>query len=156
MLGPQFQPFGDRRDDDPNVRKYTPEGSKRSFELRHEYGSVVSRQIGKPDDILPGGRAVKRISGVLGTWGDNDSREVLHVQVNPGFRGMGIATAMLSMAQEKYPNLSHSDQLSAEGARFAHANPLPGDTEKTKKAQTRNLTADAATTLLGGPRRTGF
>ena len=163
MLGPQFQPFGDQRDNYSDVRKYTPEGSKRSFELRHEYGSVVARQIGKPDEILPGGRAVKRVSGILSTWPtdggrwqDGGKREVLDAQVSPGFRRMGLAKAMLSMAHEKYPDLSHSTQLSAEGARFAHANPLPGDTEATKAAQAKHLIADAATTLLGGPRRTGF
>ena len=62
---------------------------------------------------------------------------------------------MLKMAVDRHPNLSHSHALTPEGARFAHRNPLPGDTARTKETQRRNIIADAATSLLGGPRRTG-
>ena len=117
--------------------------------------AVMARRIGKPDSILPGGRAAKQLAGGLHTWKD-DPPEVLTVEVRKGFQGQGLAQAMLHLAQQKQPDLSHSPALSAEGARFAHRHPLPGDTPATKRTQAQHLVADAATAMLGGPRRKGY
>jgi len=57
------------------------------------------------------------------------------------------------MVADRHPDVSHSPALTPQGARFAARNPLPGDTEATKATQKRSITADVATTLLGGPRR---
>lgn len=171
MRGPrrvEFGTFGDMRDERRGAdQKYTrqevyqPTGSKDRFELEESYGNVSARRIGKPDSILPGGRPAKQLAGMLHTWGGNSGspeghKEVLQVDVRKGFRGKGLASAMLQMAHDRHPNLSHSGALSAEGARFAHANPLPGDTTHTKDTQRQNLVADAATSMLGGPKRTGY
>jgi len=156
-----FGQFGDRRDTYSDRRMYQPPGSKHRFELERTGGSVMARKLGKSDEILPGGRPAKSLAGGLHTWqGGTGSpeghREVLNLEVRRGYRGLGLADAMLTMAVEKHPNLSHSSQLSPEGARFASRNPLPGDTEATKAAQRRHATADAATAMLGGPKRRGF
>lgn len=163
----QFGQFGDHRDDYSGAeQKYTrqelyqPPGSKNKFALTESNGSVKAQRIGKPDSILPGGRPAKQMAGYLGVWGGGTSspeghKEILSVDVKKGFRGTGLSEAMLKMAVDRNPNLSHSHALSAEGARFAARNPLPGDTALTKKVQADNLTADAATAMLGGPRRTG-
>jgi len=164
----EFGQFGDHRDERTGPQKYgrsemyQPPGSKNRFELNEDgYGSVTARRIGKPDEILPGGRAAKQLAGELSVWKGGTTRpeghrEILTVGVKKGFRGSGLSEAMLKLAVERHPNLSHSGALSAEGARFAARNPLPGDTEHTKKQQAKNLTADAATAMLGGPRRTGY
>lgn len=154
-----FGQFGDRRDEYGDTFMYQPEGSKNRYQIGTSYGSIVAHRLGKPDSILPGGRAAKQAAGILSTWGGNhgsDRPEILQVQVRRGFQGQGLATAMLRVAQQRQPDLSHSSQLSAEGARWAHANPLPNDSDATKEAQKRHLTADAATAMLGGPRRTGY
>jgi hypothetical protein len=150
-----FGQFGDMRDQHPDTHMYQPEGSKNRFEIQVSRSAVMARRIGKPDSILPGGRAANQLAGGLHTWKE-DPPEVLSVEVRKGFRGQGLAEAMLHLAQQQKPGLSHSPALSAEGARFAARNPLPGDTEATKQTQARHLTADAATTMLGGPRRTGY
>jgi hypothetical protein len=163
-----FGQFGDMRDarsgaDQPYSRNemYQPPGSKDRFSLEESYGNVSARRIGKPDSILPGGRPAKQLAGHLDVWGGGSGnpaghKEILKVEVRGGFQGKGLADAMLRMAADRHPNLSHSGSLSAEGARFAARNPLPGDTEYAKQSVSRNLTADAATTMLGGPRRTGY
>ena len=123
------------------------------------YGSVTARRIGKPDRILPGRRAAKQLAGGLSVWGGgtgSDRPEVLKVEVRKGFQGKGLAAAMLRLAHEAKPDLSHSASLSAEGARFAAANPLPNDSPRTKATQQRHLVADASTAMLGGPRRKGY
>ena len=152
-----FGQFGDMRGEHPDTHMYQPEGSKNRFEIQvsSKGSAVMARRIGKPDDILPGGRAAKQLAAGLHTWKE-DPPEVLTVEVRKGFQGQGLAQAMLHLAKEKQPNLSHSGALSAEGARFAARNPLPGDTPDTKRTQARHLTADAATAMLGGPRRTGY
>jgi hypothetical protein len=164
----QFGQFGDFRDERRGAgQKYTrqevyqPTGSKDRFALEESYGNVTARRIGKPDSVLPGGRPAKQLAGGLSVWGGGTGspeghKEILKVEVRGGFQGKGLASAMLRMAHDRHPNLSHSSALSAEGARFAAANPLPGDTPGTKVTQRQHLTADAATTLLGGPRRTGY
>jgi hypothetical protein len=164
----QFGQFGDQRDsrrgaEQPYVRQemYQPPGSKDRFHLEESYGNVRAHRIGKPDEILPGGRPAKQLAGYLDTWGGGtgnpkEHKEVLKVEVRGGFRGKGLSSAMLKMAAERHPNLSHSQALSAEGARFAARHPLPNDTLGTKQTQRQHLTADAATSMLGGPRRTGY
>lgn len=164
----QFGEFGDHRDNYRGAdQKYTrtemyqPPGSKNRFELTESYGAVTARKIGKADSALPGGRAAKALAGGLHVWGGGTGspeghKEVLNIMVKPGYRGSGLSEAMLQMAVDRHPNLSHSSALSAEGARFAARNPLPGDTSDTKQSQARHLTADAATAMLGGPKRRGF
>jgi len=163
-----FGQFGDMRDERSGAgQKYTrtemyqPAGSKHRFELEENYGSVVARKIGKPDSILPGGRAAKAAAAALHVWSGGTGtpeghREVLTVEVKRGYRGAGLADAMLRMAADRHPNLSHSAALSADGARFAARNPLPGDTAATKYSQRQHAAADAATALLGGPKRRGY
>lgn len=164
-----FGQFGDQRDrysgaDQPYSRQemYQPEGSKDRFELHENgYGSVTAHRLGKPDSVLPGGRAAKSLAGALTVWGGGSGtpeghKEVMKVDVRKGFQRKGLATAMLRMAADRHPNLSHSHALSAEGARWSAANPLPGDTDATRQRQSQALTADAATAMLGGPRRTGY
>ena len=160
-----FGQFGDHRDkyrgaDQPYMRQevYQPQGSKNRFELTESNGGVIARRIGKPDSILPGGRPARQIAGGLSVWGGGTGspeghKEILRADVRPGFRGTGLSQAMLKMATDRHPNLSHSVALTPQGARFAARNPLPGDTEATKTTQRRNIAADAATALLGGPRR---
>jgi hypothetical protein len=152
-----FGQFGDMRDEHPDTHMYQPKGSKNRFEIQvsSKGSSVMARRLGKPDSILPGGRAAKQLAGGLHTWKE-DPPEVLTTEVRKGFQGQGLAQAMLHLAQQKQPNLSHSHALSAEGARFAHRNPLPGDTQETKRSQAGHLVADAATAMLGGPRRSGY
>jgi hypothetical protein len=164
----QFGSFGDFRDerrgaDQPYTRQevYQPPGSKNRFQLTMSGGMVKANRIGKPDEHLPGGRPAKQNAGLLHTWrGGTGSpeghQEILSVGVKKGFRGQGLSEAMLKMAVDKHPQLSHSAALSPEGARFAMRNPLPGDTAHTKKMQQRHANADAATALLGGPKRRGF
>jgi hypothetical protein len=164
----QFGQFGDMRDkrsgpDQPYGRTemYQPPGSKNRYELNENYGNVSAHRIGKPDSVLPGGRAAKQMAGYLDTWSGGTGspeghKEVLMTQVRKGFQGQGLADAMLRMAVDRHPNLSHSQALSPEGARFAARNPLPGDTTATKQSQEAHLTADAATAMLGGPKRRGF
>jgi hypothetical protein len=163
--GTQFGKFGDQRDErsSPYYRQvmYQPEGSKSRYELYESNGMVTAHRLGKPDSILPGGRPAKQLAGALSTWSGGTGspeghKEILKVDVGKGHQGKGVATAMLQLATDRYPNLSHSGSLSAEGARWAHANPLPGDTARTKERQALSLTADAATAMLGGPRRTGY
>jgi len=151
-----FGQFGDLRDTHPNTHLYQPPGSKKRFELTESYGSVMARQIGKPDEILPGGRAQKSLAGGLHVWKNDDRHEVLNIEVRKGHRGLGLSEAMLHLAHQAKPDLSHSQALSAEGARFAARNPLPGDTPGTKETQRKHLTADAATAMLGGPKRRGY
>ncbi len=163
----QFGSFGDHRDEyrgaeQPYVRQevYQPPGSKNRFALNESNGTVTARRIGKPDSVLPGGRPAKQIAGGISVWSGGTGspeghKEILRADVRKGFRGNGLSQAMLKMAVDRHPNLSHSAALTPEGARFAARNPLPGDTAKTKESQKRNLVADAATALLGGPRRTG-
>jgi len=159
-----FGQFGDFRDEHSGTGQkysrtemYQPQGSKNRFELSESYGSVTARRLGKPDSILAGGRGAKQIAGGLHVWnGSEGNKEVLNVAVRKGFQGQGLADAMLRMAVDRHPDLSHSSALSAEGARFAARNPLPGDTAATKKVQATHLTADAATAMLGGPKRRGF
>jgi hypothetical protein len=163
----QFGSFGDHRDEyrgteQPYFREevYQPPGSKNRFALHESNGSVTARRIGKPDSVLPGGRPAKQIAGGISVWGGGTGspeghKEILRADVRKGFRGNGLSQAMLKMAVDRHPNLSHSAALTPEGARFAARNPLPGDTKNTKQTQARNLVADAATALLGGPRRTG-
>ena len=163
----QFQAFGDHRDERRGAEQkyvrqevFQPQGSKNRFELTESNGSVTARRIGKPDSILPGGRPAKQIAGGISVWSGGTGspeghKEILRADVRQGFRGSGLSEAMLKMAVDRHPNLSHSAALTPEGARFAHRNPLPGDTKKTKETQRRNLIADAATAMLGGPRRTG-
>lgn len=156
-----FGQFGDIRDTHSDTHMYQPEGSKNRFELQvtGKGGAVTARRLGKPDSILPGGRGAKQLAGVLHTWGGgtgSDRPEVLSTEVRKGFQGQGLAKAMLHLANQKLPDLSHSAALSAEGARFAAANPLPNDTSATKETQRRHLAADAATAMLGGPRRKGY
>lgn len=163
-----FGQFGDRRDarSGPDqqygrTEMYQPPGSKSRFELNESYGSVTAHRLGKPDEILPGGRAAKQMAGGLHVWNGGTGnpeghKEVLNLAVRKGFRGQGLADAMLKMAVERHPNLSHSGALSSEGARFAARNPLPGDTQATKRTQASHLMADAATAMLGGPKRRGF
>jgi len=163
----QFGTFGDHRDDysgpdQPYTRQevYQPPGSKNRFALTESYGSVTAHRIGKPDSILPGGRPAKQLAGGLSVWGGGTTRpeghkEILRADVRPGFRGTGLSQAMLKMAVDRHPNLSHSPALTPEGARFAARNPLPGDTEATKRSQQRSITADFLTSLTGGSRRKG-
>lgn len=163
----QFGSFGDHRDerrgaDQKYVRQevFQPEGSKNRFELTESNGGVIARRIGKPDSVLPGGRPARQIAGGISVWSGGTGspeghKEILRADVRKGFRGNGLSQAMLQMATDRHPQLSHSAALTPEGARFAHRNPLPGDTPKTKESQKRNLVADAATALLGGPRRRG-
>jgi len=163
-----FGQFGDMRDKRSGAEQkygraemYQPPGSKHRFELEESYGNVVARKIGKPDSVLPGGRAAKAPAAALSVWNGGTGspeghKEILKVDVKGGYRGKGLADAMLRMAVERHPNLSHSAALSSEGARFAARNPLPGDTPATKRSQARHLTADAATVMLGGPKRRGY
>lgn len=160
-----FGQFGDHRDersgpDQPYGRSemYQPPGSKMRFELNEDgHGNVTASRLGKPDEILPGGRAAKSLGGALSTWSGGTGspeghREILRVDVKPGFRGKGLADAMLRMSVDRHPNLSHSSSLYPDGARFAMRNPLPGDTEASRKAQLRHAVADASSAMLGGPR----
>ena len=147
--------FGDQRDNYESHRMYQPEGSKNKFHLEYGGGNVRAYRMGKGDSILPGGRPAKQLAGFMSTWKE-DPPEILTTEVRKGFRGSGLSSAMLKLAAEKKPGLSHSAALSAEGARFAARNPLPGDTEATKATQARHLTADAATAMLGGPKRRGY
>lgn len=171
MSNVSFSQFGDHRDeysgpDQPYTRyeAYQPSGGRsrnKRFALEESYGTVKASVIGKPDSALPGGRPAKSTAAALSVWGGGSGspdghKEILQVQVRPGYQGAGLAKAMLSMAADRYPNLSHSAALSAEGARWAAKNPLPGDTKATKEAQKSHLIADAATAMLGGPRRTGY
>ena len=161
----EFGEFGDHRDERRGAEQkyvrqevYQPPGSKNRFELTENNGGVIARRIGKPDTVLPGGRPAKQIAGGISVWSGGTGRpeghkEILRADVRPGFRGTGLSQAMLKMATDRHPNLSHSPALTPMGARFAHRNPLPGDTEATKTTQARSITADVATTLLGGPRR---
>jgi hypothetical protein len=156
-----FGRFGDLRDEHPNTHMYQPEGSKHRFELQASKHQVTARKIGKPDEVLPGGRAVKSLAAGMFTWSGGTGspeghQEVLNVAVRKGYQGLGLAKAMLHLSNQFHPNLSHSAALSAEGARFAARNPLPGDTPATKATQASHLKADAATAMLGGPRRTGY
>ena len=163
----QFGEFGDHRDeyrgaDQPYVRQevYQPPGSKNRFALHESNGSVTARRIGKPDSVLPGGRPAKQIAGGISVWSGGTGspeghKEILRADVRKGFRGNGLSQAMLKMAVDRHPQLSHSHALTPEGARFAARNPLPGDTAATKNTQKKNLIADAATAMLGGPRRKG-
>ena len=156
-----FGQFGDIRDSHADTHMYQPPGSKNRFELQvaGRGSAVTARRLGKPDEILPGGRGAKQLAGILHTWGGgtgSDRPEVLSTEVRKGFQGQGLARAMLHLAHEKLPDLSHSSALSAEGARFAAANPLPNDTPGTKVTQRGHLLADAATAMLGGPRRKGY
>ena len=159
-----FGQFGDMRDTHANTHMYQPEGSRNRFELQVAGGpkagvSVTARRIGKPDSILPGGRAAKQLAGALSVWQGgtgSDRPEVLKADVRGGFQGQGLAKAMLHLAHQHHPDLSHSPALSAEGARFAAANPLPNDSPRTKATQQQHIAADAATAMLGGPRRKGY
>lgn len=160
-----FGQFGDFRDersgpDQPYGRSemYQPPGSKMRFELTENNGNVEARRIGKPDEILPGGRAAKQLGGALHVWGGGTGspeghKEILRVDVRKGFRGKGLADAMLRMAVDRHPNLSHSSSLYPDGARFAMRNQLPGDTEASRRAQMNAAVGDAAQALLGGRRR---
>lgn len=158
-----FGQFGDHRDERSGPQKYgrnemyQPPGSKLRFELQESNGNVTARKIGKPDEILPGGRAAKALAGGLHVWGGGTSspeghKEVLRVDVKKGYRGKGLADAMLRMSVDRHPNLSHSAALYPDGARFAMRNQLPGDTERSRKAQGNQAVADAASAMLGGPR----
>lgn len=163
----QFGAFGDHRDqyrgaDYPYTRQevYQPLGSKNRFALTESYGTVTAHRIGKPDSILPGGRPAKQLAGGISVWSGGTSspeghKEILRADVRQGFRGNGLSQAMLKMAVDRHPNLSHSAALTPEGARFANRNPLPGDTAATKRSQFKHIVADSATAMLGGPRRTG-
>jgi hypothetical protein len=163
-----FGQFGDMRDQRSGAGQkysrqemYQPEGSKERFHLEESYGNVKAHRIGKPDEILPGGRPAKQLAAHLDVWGGGSGnpeghKEILNVGVRGGFQGKGLADAMLRMAVDRHPGLSHSGALSAEGARFAARNPLPGDTAHAKQSVRQNLTADAATTMLGGPKRRGY
>jgi hypothetical protein len=164
----QFGQFGDFRDERSGPgQKYTrqemyqPEGSKDRFALEESHGNVRAHRIGKPDSILPGGRPAKQLAGALSVWGGGTGnpeghKEVLKVDVRGGFQGKGLASAMLRLAADRHPNLSHSSALSGEGARFAGRNPLPGDTEASKRAVRQSLVGDAAAVMLGGTRKRGF
>lgn len=159
-----FGQFGDIRDTHANTHLYQPEGSRNRFELHVGGGpkagvSVTARRIGKPDRILPGGRAAKQLAGALSVWQGgtgSDRPQVLQAEVRSGFQGQGLGKAMLNLAHQQHPDLSHAASLSAEGARFAAANPLPNDSPATKESQRRHLVADAATAMVGGPRRRGY
>ena len=150
-----FGQFGDQRDTYDSHRMYQPPGSKNKFHLEWGGGNVRAYRMGQPDSILPGGRPAKQLAGFMSTW-KNEPPEIMSVEVRKGFRGTGLSSAMLNLAAEKKPGLSHSAALSAEGARFAARHPLPGDTEGTKQTQAKHLTADAATAMLGGPKRRGY
>jgi len=161
----EFGSFGDHRDqyrgtDQPYVRQemYQPKGSKNRFALTESNGNVTAHRIGKPDSVLPGGRPAKQLAGAISVWGGGTGspeghKEILRADVREGFRGTGLSRAMLQMVADRHPDVSHSPALTPQGARFAARNPLPGDTEATKATQKRSITADVATTLLGGPRR---
>lgn len=151
-----FGQFGDIRDTHADTHMYQHGKNRFEIEVSGKGTAVMARRLGKPDSILPGGRAAKQLAGGLHTWGDDDHPEVLNIEVRKGFRGQGLSEAMLHLAHQKRPNLSHSQALSAEGARFAARNPLPGDTPATKETQRKHLTADAATAMLGGPKRKGY
>ena len=157
----QFGEFGDIRDTEPtqSSRLYQPEGSKRRYELEVNYGSVMARQLGKPDEILPGGRAQKSVAGALHTWRGGTGteevygeghREVMKVDVHKSHRGRGLAGAMLKVSDEWHrehgQSLSHSAALTQpgdetpkghSGVEFAMRYPLEGDKPHTKQAQAR-------------------
>ncbi len=145
-LGFQFGAFGDRRDEYEDTALYQPRGSKHRFQLERNALGVTARKLGPPDEILPGGRAVKSLAGGLAVWGGGTGspeghREIMKVEVRKGYRGKGLAGAMLAhaMRDPRNVNLSHSTALSEEGAQFARRYPLPGDTERTRQAQRRVL-----------------
>lgn len=164
----QFGQFGDMRDqrsgpDQKYTRSemYQPPGSKQRFELNESYGNVTAHKIGKPDSVLPGGRAAKQAAAALSVWGGGTGspeghKEILKVDVQKGYRGKGLSDAMLKMAVDRHPDLSHSASLSGEGARFAGRNPLPGDTEASRRSVRQSLVGDAAAVMLGGTRKRGF
>lgn len=159
-----FGEFGDQRDkrrgaDQPYGRTemYQPPGSKMRFELNESHGNVSAHRLGKPDEILPGGRGAKQRAAGLDVWGGGSGspeghKEIMRVDVRQGFRGKGLADAMLRMSVDRHPGLSHSSSLYPDGARFAMRNQLPGDTERSRTVQGQHAVADAASAMLGGPR----
>ena len=105
--------------------------NKRTYSIRKTGGRMV-------EALTPSGRAAGRMSWFQQGF-HTEGPEIFKVIVSKPHQRKGVASAMLEMAQRHAPGLSHSAALSPEGAAWANARPLPGDSEMTKRSQKRVL-----------------